>query len=47
MKTSHNEMSVTLNWKDCTRMSLRYLKVPSQKLQSGTEIGKSITLNCQ
>jgi hypothetical protein len=40
-------MSVTLNWKDCTGMSLSYLKVPSQTLQSGTEISKNIALNCQ
>jgi len=45
MKKSHNEMSVTLNWRDCRRMSLSYLNVPSQKLQSGTDICKIITLN--
>jgi hypothetical protein len=47
MKMSHNEMRVTLSWKHCTRISLSYLKVLSQTLQSGTEIGKNITLNCQ
>jgi len=36
-----------LNWKDCTVMSLSYLKVPSQTLQSGTDISKNIALNCQ